>query len=129
MDPTPDSHVPAPTPLPPLVDRDAQLDLPMRTRFFTFALIGGGIACALFLLTFLTSLRAQTPHPQNNLKLNPIATPQITAPTPHPRAIASPQPVEIATSSGTQIQVFETPSPESSTIDLEVSPSAGISAP
>jgi len=128
MDPTPDSHVPTPTTLVPLVDRTAQQEQPARSRFFTFALIGGSIAFLLFFLTFLTTLRAQTPHPQNSLKLTPIVPPAEIKPTPRARAIPSPQPVQNATNSATQIPPsFETPA-VSPVPGLEDAPTA-VSSP
>src|SRR3989344_879233 len=123
--PTTVPPIPAPPSKPP-VDRMEQQDQPARTRFITFALIGGAIACILFLITFLTSLRAQTPPPYSNLRLSPIPTPLVTVPTPRARTIPSPQPVEVASNSGTQIPVtVETPLVPPTT-ELETSPSAGI---
>lgn len=122
MDPTPDSYVPAPTPLIPPVDRTEQQEQPARTRFFTFAVIGGGIACSLFLTAFLTSLRAQTPHPQSNLKLTPITAPAEVVATPRPRVFTTPEPIEAATSSSVEVVTpVETPTTEDTT-QLDASP-------
>lgn len=50
--------------------------------FIRFSMIGGGIALALFLGTFILTSRANTPHPQSNLRIPVPPAPDLPSPTP-----------------------------------------------
>lgn len=73
------------------------------SMLLVFVFIGVSVALAFFLITFITTQKAQTPHPRSDLLIPIPDVPTIPRPTPRPKpSISLPSPTLIPSPIATQ---------------------------